>query len=697
MNLAGTSAPNTAFAVPATAAALTAVQVIAQARMLKDLSVSAFTNALQFLTDGPTSALPNNGANLTTVAQILAVEGFHSAALRLASIQTGAPFQSTQYVTTLSLSTVPGSTTLYAQGTLPNSTTTLQPLLVIGQPIAAVGIPAGAVITSLSSAASATPAGVVKSGSTIIAGLLSLTGLAQGQPITGTGIPSGATIQSVNGLTITLSAAATATNAGASLTSNSTTFTANTLTGSTLLSSLSSLNGLAVGQAVSGTGIPAGATIAAINGLTATLSAAATATPAALTPTGYLTAGSTTVSGVSTTAGLFAGQAITSTLTFPAMTTSGSAILQGLGNTNGLTHGQLVTGTYIPANATIVSVGTNTVTISANATGTTSAAPSGSGPVTVTENLIPPNTTIAGFSGSATGGTGGTPNYAITLSQPASGTGIFTTSGVVTSGSSTITALTSVTSLVVGQPISGAGIPSGATIAAINGIDLNLSAAATASSSPISEFTGVFTSGSTAINTITVTSGALAVGQPLNYPGTTTIPEGTTIASISNSAPTILLSQNATASGSATFTNNGTNFTATSTAGSNTLTSLSSVNGLSAGQTITGAGIPTGTTITGITGFALTMTAVPNAGSTIAPSGNVTKSSTTITTLSFTGGILVGQPITGSFIPTGATITSLNAGAATATISSPATSTNTAGVVNFTTYTDVTVLAGGES
>jgi hypothetical protein len=282
------------------------------------------------------------------------------------------------------------------------------------------------------------------------------------------------------------------------------------------------------------------------------------------------------------------------------------------------------------------------------------------------------------------------------LSQPASGTGIFTTSGVVTSGSSTITALTSVTSLVVGQPISGAGIPSGATIAAINGINLNLSAPATASSSPISEFTGVFTSGSTAINTITVTSGALAVGQPLNYPGTTTIPEGTTIASISNSAPTILLSQNATASGSATFTNNGTNFTATSTAGSNTLTSLSSVNGLSAGQTITGAGIPTGTTITGITGFALTMTAVPNAGSTIAPSGNVTKSSTTITTLSFTGGILVGQPITGSFIPTGATITSLNAGAATATISSPATSTNTAGVVNFTTYTDVTVLAGGE-
>lgn len=60
--------------------------------------------------------------------------------------------------------------------------------------------------------------------------------------------------------------------------------TGNITTGSTLVTGLTSLGGISVGYTISGTGIPAGATVAAIDLMarTLTLSAAATATTAAL-------------------------------------------------------------------------------------------------------------------------------------------------------------------------------------------------------------------------------------------------------------------------------------------------------------------------------------------------------------------------------------------------------------------------------
>lgn len=58
--------------------------------------------------------------------------------------------------------------------------------------------------------------------------------------------------------------------------------TGNTTTSSTSVTALSSTTGLAVGQAISGAGIPTGATIAALSGSTLTLSAAATATASAV-------------------------------------------------------------------------------------------------------------------------------------------------------------------------------------------------------------------------------------------------------------------------------------------------------------------------------------------------------------------------------------------------------------------------------
>ena len=89
-----------------------------------------------------------------------------------------------------------------------------------------------------------------------------------GQSITGVGIPAGTSIASiVNGTTLTISNPATATGGPLSVTTNATT----TVT-------TASTTGLAVGQAITGTGIPAGATISSItNATTFVISTAATA------------------------------------------------------------------------------------------------------------------------------------------------------------------------------------------------------------------------------------------------------------------------------------------------------------------------------------------------------------------------------------------------------------------------------------
>ena len=91
-----------------------------------------------------------------------------------------------------------------------------------------------------------------------------------GQSITGVGIPAGTSIASIlNGTTLTISNPATATGGSLSVTTNATT----TVT-------TASTTGLAVGQAITGTGIPAGATISSItNATTFVISAAATARP----------------------------------------------------------------------------------------------------------------------------------------------------------------------------------------------------------------------------------------------------------------------------------------------------------------------------------------------------------------------------------------------------------------------------------
>lgn len=117
--------------------------------------------------------------------------------------------------------------------------------------------------------------GITTSGSTTVSGIADTTYLFAGMPISGSGISAGTTIASKSTNSITLSANATAT--------SSTIGTGATTNGSATVT-VSSTSTLSVGQAISGTGIPAGAYILNIvNSTTITISANATATNTGLT------------------------------------------------------------------------------------------------------------------------------------------------------------------------------------------------------------------------------------------------------------------------------------------------------------------------------------------------------------------------------------------------------------------------------
>jgi Ca2+-binding RTX toxin-like protein len=200
-------------------------------------------------------------------------------------------------------------------------------------------------------------------------------------------------------------------------------------------------------------------------------------------------------------------------------TTGGSNIVTGL-TTNQLINGEFVTGTGIPAGTTL--------TI----------------PVDAQSNPIPGEMVLSNVVTSP-----GTSNVQLTFSDPIVVAPIWETAsvtkgsntikglaepialaGYTTKGSRTITGLASTASLVVGDSVTGTGIPAGATIAQIlDNHSILLTQIATA----------------TATNPILLTvSKHLLVGQPVTGPG---IPAGTTIASIV-SGTSITLSNKATAS-----------------------------------------------------------------------------------------------------------------------------------------------------
>lgn len=118
----------------------------------------------------------------------------------------------------------------------------------------------------------------------------------------------------------------------------------NIIQGSNLITSLSTIAGIAPGQTVIGPGIPANTTVTFVGATSVTLSANATLT--------------------------LGGAPFTFALVIAGNTIQNTNTILGLASTIGLAPGQTIAGTGIPAGTTIIGVGINSITISANATAT---------------------------------------------------------------------------------------------------------------------------------------------------------------------------------------------------------------------------------------------------------------------------------------------------------------------------------------
>lgn len=197
--------------------------------------------------------------------------------------------------------------------------------------------------------------------------------------------------------------------------------------------------------------------------------------------------------------------------------------------------------------------------------------------------------------------------------------GSVSATGAVESGNATITGITQVISaVVVGSPITGAGIPDDTTVISVGAGTVTISAAPTASSNAseaISYTTtgtmnGTLVSGSDVISSITSMPPTLAVGALVSSTGITT---GTTVAAIGTNTVTMSAPATATITPAEpiSYESFGT-FTATISSGSATLTGIQ-VLPAGVGETSTLSDplgyIPVGTTAISISGNEVTMSA----------------------------------------------------------------------------------------
>jgi hypothetical protein len=695
-------------------------QAIGLARMLEDLSVQAFAGAVAYLT----------GANLAYVSQILATDGYHAGALRLISIQQNIPYIGTGFLTTTaagaqSLNTfsallVPGLTPASFYLTAPTN----PPIL--GSAISGVNIPQGAVITAYTPVANSTFTAIANSSlnPTILTEVSSVAGLAQYQPVSGTNIPAGAYITAASGTNVTMSAAANGLSTVAP--------TGYTTNNSVTITGVSSVSGIVAGAPISGTGIQPNTTVASASGTNIVLSLAANAT-SLTTFSGLLTNGSSNITSVSSTSGLVVGQPITSTgagvqagttisaianattitMSNPAQATTvvttatptgtltnGSATISSVSSFTNVANLEPISGTGIPPGTTITAFSSSAKTITMSNVASNGAL-SPSGTLTAASNVI---TGVSSLTGIAVGqpiaatalaisqvtipagtivGSINSSNSSITLSPPAAVVNPFPT-GIVTSGSASVTSVSSTTGLAVGQSITGNFIPAGTTIAAISGSTVTLSAPATGSSTTaetlivLAAITGTVTSGSTSLTSVSPTT-SLAVGQTIS--GNNIVP-GTIIVAISSG--TVNTSNPA-----------GYGITGTVVAGTNTVSLVPSTTGFAVGQTIAGTNLPSGTKITAVNPVAGTLTLSNPASGTFGPLlesltisggtisgpsvfiGALTGGSNTVTSLSFTAGLAAGQLIVGNNLPAGTTITGVDSTANTLTLSNLVSGTNT--------------------
>ncbi len=622
MNLLGTG---TTTATATTT--VTPVQAIATLRMLEDLSASAFAGATIYLT----------GTNLAYVTQALAVNSFHAGALRLLSIQSGAPYYSPQTLTTtgpttqsqnsFSGVTIPGSNTVY------NFAPTNP--IVVGSILSGPTIPVDTVVTAVSPVPVYTGSltGTTAAPNLLVTNLSNTAGLAVGQVISGSGIPANSVITNITGTTLTLG-----TVTGYSSVTPPTTPIFNGLTGIAGTGG----TGMTVGTYplvfTGGGGTGAAGTLTVLTPLTFSVTLTSfgsgyVTAPAVSAATGgtppVLTA--SVASQITTTA-----NNVVLTIGFLAYIFKGSAVLQYVSPTAGLTPGQLLSGTGVPSASYI----------------------------------------------SPTGGV----NVAaatVQMSAVASASSTVTPTGTVTSGSPLITAVSSTSGILPGMPITGTGILAGTLVTGLGvnqagpTITMSTNATATSTTTSTASPTAYLTAGSNVITALSSLSAFAAGGSVTG----TNIPSGTTITSV-GAVNTAVMSKNATGTtslGTAKATP-----VAILQSGNNIVGNVYPITGTGApasGQLVIDpqGNIPPGTTITGITASSFTMVlSAPATGATTLTTigtctGTVVVSYETITQVTpasiFTG-MAVGQTIAGTNIPSGTIITAFSASAATITISS---------------------------
>ncbi|HIJ63098.1 MAG TPA: hypothetical protein HPQ04_10450, partial [Rhodospirillaceae bacterium] len=637
---------------------------------------------------------------------------------------------------TISQSGVPLTATLMlaVTGTVTNGSTSITGLsstsgVTVSQIISGPGIPSGTYISAingttltLSQAATATAAAaaltITGSSSTFTADLngnntvqnvTSSCSPAVGQMIEGYNtLPSGATITAVNNQQqiITISANALATQSGQALAifDNAFHITGTLTAGSTSVTNASSTTGLALGQSISGSGIQPGTYVIGISAGTSTLTISLPATltsPAAgsaLLVTPWAHTGTMIISNDNTNN---INHAVPVTGTWTA-TSAPPAQVSKVSSNLGLAVGQTVSGFGIQPGTTITGI-TSTMTLSPAPTATQAGqlmpVQQGSLSFTGTPNN---STTISGIASTAgltigqsisgTGISAGTTISAvgigsITVSQSAAGTqpvsysvvpGVLTIQGTLSKNSNMVTAVSCTTGLAIGQAIAGPGLPSGTTITAITPTTLTLSQSAGSNQAaiPLAVGPGIFgvfgslTAASTTVTGLSSTLG-LAVGSAVAGPG---IQVGTLIQSLG--AGTMTLTQPALASASSAFlfvSQDVFSITGTIASGSNLVTNLSTMTGLTVGEAIVDplGNLPAGTTIvsidTGQSSLVLSQNATASKNNEslsvvqgiINLTGTLSNGSSVITNPSFITGVVPGAIISGTGIPTGTVVTTV--------------------------------------
>jgi hypothetical protein len=282
-------------------------------------------------------------------------------------------------------------------------------------------------------------------------------------------------------------------------------------------------------------------------------------------------------------------------------------------------------------------------------------------------------------------GTGLPVGVSVAAVSPASNA-TFTAISNKTTTPTILTGVSSVAGLLPGQPITGTGIPALTIITAVGTNTVTMSNAATVSS--VVAPTGLVAQGSNIVTSVSSTSGVV-VGASITGTG---IPTGATVTALSSSNATITFSGNpATATSTATATPTGALVN-----GSPIISYLSSVTNLNAGQTITGTGIPSGTTILSVNSSALTLVMSANANATTnlslgaataTPAGILTAGNNVIASVASTTGVAAGQAIIGANIPPGTIVSSVTASAGTITMSNPATGSSVVTTVATPTVT----------